>query len=776
MQAYQSKKGVASIIGGVFIILIIVSGYTFYALSNRTTNEMQSTLRSMSALDVDKSQEKLSFSNIQTYSSGSVSGLEITAVNAGSQVITVRYIGILDENNRYAQYEILKPEERGMKTTISSGNYEKYQIPINGFSTSGKYLVKMITEKGNIFTAGYPISTETANPTSITFDKPSGFVGAPILVYGSGFSSSATVALLFDSTPLVNSMTDVRGSFTAIFNIPTTTIGGHAVKATDANLRSASETLIVKSLVYLIPDYGSEGKTIIVSGSNALTPNSDFSAKWDTTTLPLSGTTHTDLTGTIPPGVTFAVPSGASSGVHEVTIKDSHDQSVLVFFKVTGITLNPNGGEVASAVAITGSGFAPNSALTAQINSEALLLTGTAISDASGNIQNLGFVVPPRTAGMYIITIIDANGNAARAPFTIVPKISINPTAGPLGITVTLTGINFAPNSVIHATWNGEPLTLNPPTPTTDSAGSIPSGVTFQVPNYSSGSYQVVVMDASLNSAKAMFGVSPIINLDKTSGPRGAQVYVTGSNFAASSLLGATWDGSPLPINGPTTTTTSGEIQSGVWFSAPSSIQGDHIVTIIDGRGDSASATYAIQNPSVALDPVRGGKDSVITVSGPGYAASAPLTATLGLLSVTLSKSTTDPSGNIQPGTTFTVPSMNPGVYSFDISDSSGNQANTLFSVGGIILNPDTGSALARLLGDEGLVHVSGYGFDPNSGLTAKWDGSNLTLHGTTTTDSLGRIPSDVTFNWPLSWMGSHTVTITDANGNSYSATFSVVT
>jgi hypothetical protein len=85
-------------------------------------------------------------------------------------------------------------------------------------------------------------------------------------------------------------------------------------------------------------------------------------------------------------------------------------------------------------------------------------------------------------------------------------SISLNPSFGNVGSTVTVSGTGFADNSALTATFNSAPLSLSGTT-TTTSNGVIPSGVTFTVPTDSSGAYTISVEDASSNTASATYTI-----------------------------------------------------------------------------------------------------------------------------------------------------------------------------------------------------------------------------------------------------------------------------
>ncbi len=95
-----------------------------------------------------------------------------------------------------------------------------------------------------------------------------------------------------------------------------------------------------------------------------------------------------------------------------------------------------------------------------------------------------------------------------------------------------------------------------------------------------------------------------------------------------------------------------------------------------------ASMQAKAQTASISLSPNSGNFGSTVTVSGNGFAASSPITATFDGSPVTLSgPTTTDGSGNIQSDVTFTVPASTDGSQTVVVTDGSSNSGSATFTV-----------------------------------------------------------------------------------------------
>ena len=249
MRQYTCRRGVASIIGAAFIILIIISGYMFYALTSRSMSQLQDTLRKVSSKDIDKGQEKINFKDVIPYTNTTV-GIKVTVANVGSKIVILRNITALDESDRYAQYKLFDPLELSTRAHeyIEPSTIEVYQVPIPEFNLSRKYLIKFITEKGNIFTVGYPYVGEPTITTSLSLIPTMDEIGALVRVSGSGFTPNSTITIYFDGKHLATTRTNAAsGSFSVTFNVPDSSFGGHSVKAIDENFYSAIETFTTRA-------------------------------------------------------------------------------------------------------------------------------------------------------------------------------------------------------------------------------------------------------------------------------------------------------------------------------------------------------------------------------------------------------------------------------------------------------------------------------------------------------------------------------------------------
>ena len=197
--------------------------------------------------------------------------------------------------------------------------------------------------------------------------------------------------------------------------------------------------------------------------------------------------------------------------------------------------------------------------------------------------------------------------------------ISLNPTSGSPGSSVTVSGSGFAANSVLSATFAGSTVSLSG-SHTTDASGDIPAGTTFTVPASTVGSKSVVVTDASSNSASATYtvgaGALDHFGFSSISSPQstGTGFSVTVTAYDSSNNIVTGWAGSV------SLTESNGGLVN------PS------LVTISSGGQVTSTVSVSYSGTSVTLGASGGGKTGTsnsFTVTGAPSVSIAPTSAIL---------------------------------------------------------------------------------------------------------------------------------------------------
>jgi hypothetical protein len=210
-------------------------------------------------------------------------------------------------------------------------------------------------------------------------------------------------------------------------------------------------------------------------------------------------------------GLTFTVPSGLATGPTTITVTDSASppNSASVAFTVYHATVslvsatNTHSAASGSTVTVTGSGWpvlTPADAVTIGIlnaSQSGPVTVCSATVDASGSLAASCVLPTTIPAGSYPVQATDGSITATDpTQFTVTPSISLNPTTGSAGTTVTITGSGFAPNSVLHVSFNGTAVSIAGST-STDGFGRV-GNTTFTIPSgTATGSYTVTVTDSA---------------------------------------------------------------------------------------------------------------------------------------------------------------------------------------------------------------------------------------------------------------------------------------
>src|SRR5947209_1490001 len=207
--------------------------------------------------------------------------------------------------------------------------------------------------------------------------------------------------------------------------------------------------------------------------------NQDVTLTWTATTTAsgASVTGYTVARYTASSGGTRTAATGGCSGT--VTVLTCTEQSVpngTWYYAVTPIISqwsgtesgrgsvtvtatvgapSPTSGHTGDSVTISGSGFVASHALTVTVGGTSATITSGGTSDASGH-ASITFTVPTIPAGSKAVVVSDGTNTATSGTnFTVTPKITLSPTTGNVGTTVTVSGSGFGASKTITATYGG---------------------------------------------------------------------------------------------------------------------------------------------------------------------------------------------------------------------------------------------------------------------------------------------------------------------------------
>jgi len=151
----RDERGIGSLVGAAFLILILLSGFAFYMLSVNVTDEYRESLETMDQLDLKRKQEKLEFVSVTTTDEDK---LNITVENTGPYQTHLIWLGVFDETSSPTtqNYSQLNRYINPVETETGIGSTEMDDEIVEGH----QYTIQLITDLGNIVVYSYPPEEE----------------------------------------------------------------------------------------------------------------------------------------------------------------------------------------------------------------------------------------------------------------------------------------------------------------------------------------------------------------------------------------------------------------------------------------------------------------------------------------------------------------------------------------------------------------------------------------------------------------------------------------
>ncbi len=577
---------------------------------------------------------------------------------------------------------------------------------------------------------------------TITLSKTYGLPGTVMTVSGSGFAATETVSIKFDTTT-IGSATTSSGAFSASVTIPSTaTPGTHSIIATGATsgyIASAAFKVLAPNLT-ISPTSGLPGVVISVSGTQ-FGASEIVTIKLSTTIL---GTATASSTGAFTASVTIPASTAPATYTISATGGTTGIEALGKFTVLNPnvLTLSKSYGPPGTVLTVSGSGYAATETVTIKLGTVTL---GTATT-ASGAFSTSVTVPVSMIPGSYTMTGTGGtSGHVDSAAFKVTyPPLTLNPTSGTAGTSVSVSGIDFAAAEVVTLTFD----TTTVGTVTTSSTGTFTKSIT--VPSSAAvGSHTITATGGTskiVESGKYSVLAINSLSISPTSALPGAVITVSGAGYNATETvtikLGSTTIG--------TATTSSGAFSVSVTIPL-TMVPGTYTMTgtgATSGHVDSAS--FTVNAPiTLTLSKTYGLPGTIITVSGSGYAAAESVVIKLGSTQI---GTATTVSGAFSASVTIPLTTL-PGTYSITATGvTSGHVDQAPFKVLAptLVLNPSSG-----LPGT--VTTVSGSEFAAGETITIKLGSTTL---GTTTATSTGTFSTSVTIPSTLA-IGTYTISAT---------------
>jgi hypothetical protein len=218
-----------------------------------------------------------------------------------------------------------------------------------------------------------------------------------------------------------------------------------------------------------------------------------------------------------------------------------------------------------------------------------------------------GSTLEPRSISVSTNTELIA---VYRNTATPTASISLNPTSGQVGTSVTITGVNFLANSAITIRYDGNIVSTTPSTTTSNTAGGF--STSFSVPSSTSGTHPVSATDGTRTATSTFTVTTPTLS-SSTTISSATNPSVTGQPVTFSAAVtgsGGTPTGTVTFYDGSTVIGT-GTLSGGTATLTVSSLSvGNHSITASYGGNSQYNSSTS---NSVAQTVNKGNTSTVIT-------------------------------------------------------------------------------------------------------------------------------------------------------------------
>ena len=508
-------------------------------------------------------------------------------------------------------------------------------------------------------------STSFLVSPALAVSAPSAPAGGVVNISATGFSPADTEVVLSLNSTLVGancvpSTNSPTVNFACAVDVPNLPPGPYLLKALGSYTGALASTTFNIFGISVSPSTGPLSTQIQVAGYG-------FSASDSSATFTLDGmaantvydVTHNQNTcgvssgsfvcrlGFNPvPGGTQALNATGSSGD---TVSAPFVVTPSIFVINTQQSTNPASGPAGSPVSLTGSAFqTSDTSVTISFNQA---VVGTCAAAGGGFNCSPAFNVPSLPAGTYYIAVNGSSGNpmdSAGLPFVVTPSLTVSPSQGMVGSTVTVTGGNFSTSDTSAPLMFGfGPLADNYNT-AVGPAGGCPvvngslAACTFVVPaalpsgpvTPASG-YYVLATGNSGDQGLGQFTVFvPPLTVSPSSSAIGTSVQVSGAGFSSAdtvATLSFSQNGAGQVAVGPPAgcAVVSGGLTP-CTFTVPAQLSNGPVldsslttipftVTATGNTGDQVSVAFNAL-ASFSVTPGTIGAGQILTVSGAGYA------------------------------------------------------------------------------------------------------------------------------------------------------------
>jgi len=305
----------------------------------------------------------------------------------------------------------------------------------------------------------------------------------------------------------------------------------------------------------------------------------------------------------------FDVPDDALPGIAQITVKSQLGvvlaQASFVI-PTPAITLDIYQGTAGTEVTATANGFYAEKIVAFYYTHNGMKVKiGSAVAGPTGQCSD-NLVIPPSVAGRHVVTAENAQGHMAQIQFQVLPAASLTSTSGTVDDIVTVNGTGFGSVNQVTIYLDTTVLAF----PTTDGYGSFETA--FRVPAMQAGTYDLRIIDQSLNVVGEVFAITATVELTETTGDVGTALALSGNSFTPGAAISVRYDDTEVAA---VTADDDGAFSAA--FNAPASSGGSHLITISDGT-NSAQITFTMEStappiPAMSVPEADAGLKSPVT-------------------------------------------------------------------------------------------------------------------------------------------------------------------
>ena len=385
--------------------------------------------------------------------------------------------------------------------------------------------------------------------------------------------------------------------------------------------------------------------------------------------------------------------------------------------------LTPDQGPVGQSVTVTATGFAGESIMSAKFDGAATTTAPTVVETTVAGAATFAMLIPTATAGAHMVTISDGV-NSVNVPFTIIPKVTISPTKGPVGMAVTVTGSGFSAGYTVSVYIGGKPLG----SALSDSTGAVT--VAGAVPTLDAGAQDVTGQDlagySTTVATQAAFTVTPTLTLNPVTGLGGSYASVSGFGFEGGDTVSMYFAGVPWldPTATPYTFTAGvdGKIGPANLVVPAAAGAGTTEVKAEDTHANKATANFTVTSRPLTITPNSGPMGTRVMITGSSMTPDGNIA--VGALQIggnawnTAAAITIDTGGVIAPTTLSVLPGLTYGANMVTATDNMSLTSAGVFTV----VRPTL--AVSPASGPKGAtVTITGAGWVPNKPVTITFAG-----------------------------------------------------